>query len=192
VHSDLAIDYARGLETLAGQALEEIIRVIRDEMPNAWLTRYRRMCEGSTGVHAITVDAFDYLFDYCSDLPEVNREDRVVVAYGLSRSAHGRRNASRMRGWPGSDERGDRGHFVAHAAGGPLDLNLFHQDPLLNRGWSAEGKRYRDMERYVAEHEGTFFFSRPIYADTTARPAELEFGILMPEGRMWVELFANG
>ena len=80
---------------------------------------------------------------------------------------------------------------MAHSAGGRLDINLFHQDARLNRGWSPEGRRYRAMEKYCAEHEGTFFFSRPIYADTTARPSEIEFGVLRSDLTFWIELFEN-
>ena len=47
------------------------------------------------------------------------------------------------------------------------------------------------MERYCAENEGTFFFSRLIYTDATARPAEIESGILKPDGTLWVEVFEN-
>jgi hypothetical protein len=192
-----AIDYTRGLQTLEGETFEEVIRIIRSDMPHAWSERYRRMCEGPTNVLAVTASGFEYLFDFCSELidagelPEDGREDRLVVAYGLSRAPDHKRNASRIRGFPGSDDRGDRGHFAAHAAGGGLDINVFHQDAKLNRGWSVEGKQYREMERYCADHEGTFFFSRPIYADRTARPSHLEFGILLPGPSFWVELFAN-
>lgn len=99
---------------------------------------------------------------------------RVATGYAgrsNSRSVRGvdersrTRDASRIRGFPGSDERRDRGHFLAHASGGGLDINLFHQNALLNRGWSPEGRRYRQMEQYAARHEGTLFFSRPIYED---------------------------
>lgn len=47
------------------------------------------------------------------------------------------------------------------------------------------------MERYCAKHPETFFFSRTIYDDATARPAQLEFGLLTPERTLDVELFEN-
>ena len=184
------IDYDRGLRAHAGAPLERMIEIMRADLPEAWLLRYRRMCDGPTNVHAITAGALEYLFDYCTELA-VEREDRVVVAFGSSVASSGPRNASRIRGWPGSDDRGDRGHFIAHAAGGALDINLFHQDAALNRGWSPQGKRYREMEQYCAEHPGVFCFSRPIYTDTTARPVEIEFGVLKEDGTLWVEVFAN-
>jgi hypothetical protein len=182
MNPDFAVDYTRGLATLTDRSLDEIIAAMRDELPDAWIERYKRMCSGPTNVFGITVDAFDYLFDHATEIVD-DRDDRLVVAYGVSRAAEGKRNASRIRG--------DRGHFIAHAAGGGLDINLFHQDARLNRGWSPEGRIYRTMERYVAEHDGTFFFSRPIYSDATARPELIEFGILRPDVTLWVEVFDN-
>lgn len=193
MRSELRIDYAAGLRSLVGRPLEEIIEIIREEMPSAWLARYARMCEGPTNVLEVPLKTFTYLYDFCTELelPQASREDRVVVAYGFSQSADTRRDASRLKGFPGSDDRGDRGHLAAHAAGGGLDINVFHQDAYLNRGWSPQGKRYRAMERYCAENEGAFFFSRLIYTDATARPAEIEFGILKPDGTFWVDVFDN-
>jgi hypothetical protein len=60
-------------------------------------------------------------YDFCTELVEKGelppgaREDRAVVAYGYSRTASTKRDASRIKGFPGSDERGDRGHLAAHA-----------------------------------------------------------------------------
>lgn len=188
-----AIDYVRGLRSIADESYDSIVAIIREEMPQAWFARYERMCERPTNVLAMTVHGFDYLFDYVSDPAAAiaDAEDRLVVAFGVSLPAAGKRPKSRIAGFPGSDTRGDRGHFAAHAAGGGSDINLFHQAAALNRGWSAEGRVYRDMERYCAAHAGTFFFSRPIYTDATARPAEIEFGVLRQERTFWVETFDN-
>jgi len=197
VRHELEIDYAAGMRALDGAPIETIIQMIRAEMPQAWLARYHRMCEGPTNVLRVTFANFEYLFDFCTELIDVgqlrpgSREDRTVAAYGISQSNTGKRDSARMRGFPGSDERGDRGHLVAHAAGGGPDINVFHQEAYLNRGWSPQGKQYRQMERYCSSHAGTFFFSRLIYADATARPDEIEFGILMTDGTLWVEVFTN-
>lgn len=174
-----------------------MVVAVRDEMPQAWLARYQKMCDGPTNVLKVSAAGFDYLYDYCSDLIDQGelaadaREDRAVAAFGLSQPPKRGRDASRIKGFPASDDRGDRGHFISHAAGGGLDINLFHQDARFNRGWSPEGKRYRAMERYCAGHEGTFFFSRPLYGDRSARPVEIELGILLPELSFWVEVFQN-
>ena len=166
-------------------------RQVKDEQtPQIWLERYREMCDGDVNVLVIDLAGFSYLFDYCSEIG-AQREDRLVAAYGHSRAPARKRDASRMRGFPASDERGDRGHFIAHQSGGALDINLFHQDAPLNRGRSAQGRRYRAMERHCARHPGTFFFVRPIYADGTARPSQIEFGIQRADGSFWIELFDN-
>lgn len=197
MNDQFLVDYAAGLRTLVGASYERIVSVIRAELPEAWITRYHRMCTGPTNVLEVSLRDFSYLFDFCAELVEARelpvgaRADRAVVAYGIARSTSEKRDASRIRGFPGSDGRGDRGHLVAHAVGGGLDINVFHQDAYLNRGWSAQGKRYREMERYCSENEGTFFFSRLIYTDETARPSEIEFGILMRDTSLWLEVFDN-
>jgi hypothetical protein len=68
-----------------------------------------------------------------------------------------------------------------------MDMNLFPQRRDLNRGWSAQGKRYRAMERHLAAHPGTFFYHRPIYTDDTWVPAELELAILRPDNEWWID-----
>jgi len=197
MRSELRIDYVAGLETLSGHSLEDIIRVMRTELPHAWLNRYHAMCKGPANVLEVTLGDFSYLYDFCTelihngDLPQGAREDRAVVAYGRSRATPTKRDRARIAGFPSSDERGDRGHLVAHSAGGGLDINIFHQNAYLNRGWSHEGKRYREMERYCAAHGGTFFFSRLIYADATSRPVEIELGVMKPDRTLWVEVFEN-
>ena len=193
-----AIDYERGLATLGGSDYETLVTEMRDGLPHAWLSRYERMCVGPTNVLVVPAEGFEYLFDYSAELiargllPESpGREDRVVAAFGRSLHAGAARPASRIAGFPGSDDRGDRGHFLAHAAGGGVDINLFHQELRFNRGRSSQGKVYRRMERYCAEHPGTFCFSRPVYTDEGARPAEIEFGVLRSDGTLWVEVFDN-
>ena len=198
MNSALAIDYGGWFSTLADERAEMIARAFGEHFLAAWIDRYHRMCDGPTNVLEVPLKGFIYLFDFCSELidagelPADAREDRTLGAYGLSQNAAASRDTLRIRGFPGSDERGDRGHLAAHASGGGLDINVFHQDTYLNRGWSPAGKRYREMERYCAQHPGTFFFSRLIYGDATARPAEIEFGILTGDRALWTEVFANG
>ena len=85
----------------------------------------------------------------------------------------------------------DKGHFIAHAIGGGLDMNVFSQARDLNRGISEQGKVYRLMERYCYENAGTFCFSRPVYDDATSIPRWVEFGLLRDDGSLWVEVFEN-
>ena len=75
----------------------------------------------------------------------------------------------------------DIGHFLPHSAGGPPDINFFIQERRLNRGWSAQGKRYRWLENMVFSHPGTYFFVRPVYGDLSSIPMYLEWGALLDE-----------
>jgi hypothetical protein len=119
------------------------------------------------------------LFDAAPTLVE-NRlgpgEDRLVAAWGCSRLPAGKRDRGRLARflpspplWSGSGR--DRGHFIAHAAGGDTDLNLFPQVAALNRGHTEEGKRWREMERYAAARPGTPLLVRPVYDSADWTPA---------------------
>lgn len=153
---------------------------------------------GAAGIDAeiveVTLGLAVYLFDLTLE--------RVVVAYGLSQPPAKGRDTSRMRGFPdvgrsfaarlgAAAPAADKGHFLAHAAGGELDMNLFPQRRDLNRGWSKEGKLYRRLERRIAGWPGTFHFHRPLYGDESWLPWRLELGVLLDDGEWWVERFAN-
>lgn len=133
---------------------------------------------------------------------QADRYERVVLAYGISTKPTTGRDASRMRRFPdvnvgvranlgGSSFDADRGHFLSHASGGALDINLFPQRRELNRGWSAEGKTFRRMEACVAARPGTFHFHRAFYDDDTWIPDRLQYGVLTDDHSWWVENFAN-
>ena len=47
------------------------------------------------------------------------------------------------------------------------------------------------MEVFCAKNMGMLCFSRPIYGDETSKPVEIEFGLIKPEGDLWVEVFDN-
>jgi hypothetical protein len=72
--------------------------------------------------------------------------------------------------------------MVAHAARGTFGPNMFPQDRELNRGWSVEGRRYRALEREIANTPGTFFFCCLLYADDTDCPAAVELGVFVATG----------
>jgi hypothetical protein len=72
--------------------------------------------------------------------------------------------------------------MVAHAAGGTFGPNMFAQDRELNRGWSLEGRRYRALEREIANTPGTFSFCCLLYADDTDFLTAIELGVLRPDG----------
>jgi hypothetical protein len=176
----------------AGRPIPEGLATWEDRLDD-WCADYRGAGD-SAEIVEIKLGSFVFLFDLV--------DERVVIAYGMSNPEKRRRDASRMKGFPNvnagvravlGDQAfpADKGHFLNHASGGQLDMNLFPQKRDLNRGWSEEGKRYRRMERYVAEHEGAFFYHRPIYVDDTWIPGELDYGVLMDDRQWWVDKFHN-
>ena len=71
--------------------------------------------------------------------------------------------------------------MVAHAARGTFGPNMFPQDRELNRGWSEAGRRYRALEREIANTPGAFFCCL-LYADDTDFPAAVELGVFVATG----------
>ena len=164
-----------------------------DEKGDGWCDEYEAAFPGAI-LSEINLDFAIFLFDHTFE--------RVILAYALSVEQLLKRDASRMRGFPNVNASvrqvlgekafaADKGHFLGHASGGILDINLFPQRRELNRGWSPEGKRFRSMERYVAEHPGTFFYHRPIYDDDSWIPESLEYGVLFKNISWWVDKFKN-
>jgi hypothetical protein len=164
-----------------------------EERVSAWCDEYDGKFRGAQ-LSETTLDCAVFVFDHLFE--------RVTLAYAVSVEQLMKRDAGRMRGFPDpnvSAERilgakafsADKGHFLGHASGGELDINLFPQRRELNRGWSEEGKEFRRMERYVAQHLGTFFYHRPIYDDETWVPRLLEYGVLEEDVRWEVKTFAN-
>lgn len=199
-----AIEYDVILHECGEEDAEGVAAYLMEALPDEWCDAYRRMTPTPTNVFQVSDHGFQFLFDLACELvhkgevaEEEAVEDRVVAAFGLSQAASHGRDASRMRGFLGGGleptEAGptDKGHFIGHAQGGGLDINLFPQLRDVNRGWSERGKVYREMERYCAEHPGTFCFSRPIYADGSWRPTAIEYGVLTGPRTLWVERFEN-
>lgn len=83
------------------------------------------------------------------------------------------------------------GYFIDYEALLGAARERSAQERRLNRGWSPQGKVYRQMERLCYEQGGTFCFSRPIYTDVTNVPRWIEFGVLKTIEALWVEVFEN-
>lgn len=164
-----------------------------EKQSEIWCNEYRASFQQAE-ILEINLDLGVFLFDYSTE--------RVILAYALSTTPLEKRDTSRMQGFPNPNISvakimrqdtffADKGHFLSHASGGKLDINIFPQRRELNRGWSEEGKQFRKMERYVAKHTGTFFYHRPIYNDETWIPDDLEYGVLRDDNKWWVEKFSN-
>lgn len=175
-----------------------------------WKDRVADWCDeytarfGGAELSETNLDFAVYIFDHTLE--------RVVLAYAVSVEQLKKRDSSRMQGFLRGKKTeetfrqsvqrtlndnnfiADKGHFLGHASGGILDINLFPQRKELNEGHSEEGKLFRKMERYVEEHPGTFFYHRPIYDDETWIPQLLNYGVLEKVRHgwsWWEESFTN-
>jgi len=184
-------------------ALSELFKKADRPMPSGlvdWENRVACWCGGyiadfpQAELSEINLDLAVFIFDHSAK--------RVIIAYALSVEQLMKRDSSRMQGFPNVNVsvrkvtgenafNADKGHFLGHASGGILDINLFPQCRELNRGWSPEGKRFRKMEHHVAKHPGTFFYNRATYDDETWIPHCLKYGVLCGDTRWWVDTFKN-
>src|SRR5690349_4224907 len=117
-----------------------------ERLVNAWSGAYLAAVDGADDL--VLVDpgnGFTYLFDRAGALrpTPAMQAPRVIGVWGRSRPVTSSRDRARMRGHPrpsrGED---DRGHLVSCAAGGGYDINLVPMDAALNRGSSADGRRF--------------------------------------------------
>jgi DNA/RNA non-specific endonuclease len=171
--------------------------VVRELLVDRWAAEYAAVTSWVPEIVEIELGTFVYLFDAAptSSGADGGGDDRVVVVWGVSSTPAARRDRGRLAGfipvpgsWSGRDR--DRGHLIAHALGGGLDLNLVPQSSALNRGRSSEGRRWRALEREAAASPGAPLFVRPIYGDATWAPSEFEYG-LVRGGGLHVERFQN-
>jgi hypothetical protein len=80
-------------------------------------------------------------------------------------------------------------HAQGGREGGP---NCFLQAPRVNRRLSPLGSLWRDIEAYLAAHEGLFCFVRLAYPDraSTDVRAQLEYGVVA-ENQFRTVIFPN-
>ncbi|HEV2695010.1 MAG TPA: hypothetical protein VG347_19100 [Verrucomicrobiae bacterium] len=199
-------DYDSVLKLFGSVPKEAMIQFASEKLPQFWRDAYNQTTLRTTDLVFIQHKTFQYLYDL---FPVLQREDegsndtadiepRVVVAFGCSSPQELARDDYRLKGWVGKTEKAfgkhwDKGHFIAHSLGDAVDgveANVFVQRRDLNRGWSEEGKLFREMESFCVSNPGTFCFCRPLYADQSAKPAFIEFGILKGDD-FWVEIFDN-
>ena len=197
------IDYRRLRKDASAGSIWDLIAHLRSRFPAQWQRVYAATATHVPNIAQVEYGTFDYICDSYSSVEALGEvafdqrvRDRVVGVLGISLPMRGRRRGSMPKGWVEHPEEidssgRDKGHFIAHAIGGGLDMNVFSQARDLNRGISEQGKVYRLMERYCYENAGTFCFSRPVYEDATSVPRWLEFGLLREDGSLWVEVFEN-
>ena len=201
--SHYAVDYEALLSDARAEGETNAAMILREQVLFKWRDLYAATVMHVTNIVRIQFRTFEYIFDHYSELEAKGEvpydqtiQDRVVGVIGTSAQAEEKRYAGRLWGWAAPTEEflgteRDRGHFMAHCIGGGLDVNVFSQERRLNRGWSLQGKIYRQMETYCYDQPGTFCFSRPVYADGSSVPRWLEFGLLKTDQTLWVEVFDN-
>jgi hypothetical protein len=182
------VNYAGVMATLKGKPLPQVVEGLVDALPQLWCDAYEAMPGSGSDIVAVDQGGFTYLFDLVAE--------RVVVAYGLSAPNPAKRDSSRMQGFLGkiSDRfkgRGDKGHIMSHRQGGGMDINLFPQRADVNRGRSAAGKIYRELERCCSTNPGSLCFSRLIYTTPDWVPDEIEYGVLYNPQQFRIERFTN-
>jgi hypothetical protein len=191
----LEIDYP---DLLADRALEPSgwSAVVAAVLVPVWLAAYRGTTIWDSEVIEVVQGGLVYLFDAAPTLHRLDAgDDRVVAVWGLSSAPTSARDGGRLAGflagrsrWSG--RKTDRGHLVAHSAGGGLDMNLVPQAAAVNRGRGEQGKRWRAIERHIATHPGTPLFVRPTYHDGTWVPIGFDYGLVV-KGVLRVERFTN-
>lgn len=184
------IDYLAIVEPLlaTGRGSE----VLAGALSDAWSDVYRAGTP-TANLYEFGPEPWTFLFDFSSETG-APQWDRTVAAWGLSTPGKRPRDESYQRRYPSPNGRAerplDKGHMVPHQVGGMHGQNIFPQDRDLNRGWSADGRRYRALEREVGRAPGIFFFHRLVYIDQTDFPGWVELGVLRDTG-LHVERFQN-
>ena len=200
------IDYA-DLVLQVGESVEILQNYMHHKLASIWRDIYLAQFPNVSEVQVIEIGAASYLYDCTwseAQIPsspiEVIPDDRVVAVHGISRAAPKPRNKSRMAGTPRGGlgivlaelkDSFERGHYVARSFGGGEDINLFPQWKPINQGLSEAGKIFRKMERYCEMNNGTHFFLRPFYHGISDHPAAVEFGIVMSDASLWINIFPN-
>lgn len=177
---------------------QDLFEIFWNEICHEWSREYQAKFPHYGEITLSHYHAFAFTIDHEVSAGPETPETRVIGFFGISNNDIDTKNRRRIRDyWSMKDlseligKPYDRGHYMAHGFGGPIDVNIFPQRRDVNRPWSPEGKRYSAMERYVRNNPGTFVFSRPIYKDLTICPHELEYGYFEKDFKMVTEIFPN-
>jgi hypothetical protein len=197
------IDYAALLDAAPGTAYDDLAERSAEILPPLWQKAYRKMAQSPTSIHPIAHNGFHLLFDRASELVardvipgERAVEDRILVAYGRSSAGHstGRNIAHHKLLGDAAVQFGEgqsRPYLPGSVLGGSFDISLYPQHRDLDSERSSDGRAYRAMAKYCAEHPKTFCFSRLIYTSRSWCPTAIEHGLLRRDGSFWIRRFRN-
>lgn len=192
------MDYNQIISKYSVTSSQELFDIFWNDICHRWTEEYQLKFPHYGEITLSHYHAFAFTIDHEVNAGPETPETRVVSFFGISNKDIDTKNRRRMRDyWSMADlselfgKPYDRGHYMAHGFGGPIDVNIFPQRRDINRPWSAEGKRYCAMERYVRNNPGTFVFSRPIFNDLTICPHYLEYGYFDSEFKLVTETFPN-
>lgn len=123
------------------------------------------------------------------------RESRTVAGWTRVPTSAEPRDASRQRRYPIAPDlaaRGfERGHLIARATGGGLDVNLFPQAWQVNQGRSEEGRRFRSLERLAAANPGALQLTRLLWTDESNMPTYVHLLVALTDGSVVQDVFGN-
>ncbi len=203
----MAIDYQNMIRENNVTSLDELTLLFDGKISDQWVKEYdaQGFSNKTSDVTIQTFFKYTFIYDFTGD-PALQGIDgcsipdsRVIGVFGISTGEINLGNRAMMRKYVGLASKAyscfggdfDKGHFIAHYSGGPIDINLFPHRRDINRGWSREGKRYREMENFVGKNPGVFVFSRPVYKDFSCCPYSLEYGYCDKDLNFTVEQFSN-
>lgn len=124
----------------------------------------------------------DFWYDTSDD--SSGRESRTVAGWTRIPDTVQPRDVKRQRGYPlppALTARGfERGHVIARASGGGLDVNLFPQAWQINQGRGLEGREFRRLERLAAASPGALQVTRLLWTDDTNIPTYVHVVVAVP------------
>jgi hypothetical protein len=183
-HESQAIDYSAAARRIVeGTPAVEVIGDLVDDAASC----YRAAFGGDRELVTVEPgDGFNYLFDATLDAPADEPPPRVIAGWGQTRRPTGKRDRRFLAGFPLSPSQvsTDRGHLIACSAGGGdgFGINLIPQERALNRGHSAQGRKWRTLERLAAASPGIPVLVRAVYGPPTDTPSKLEYVVVTSDG----------
>ncbi len=135
----------------------------------------------------------DFWYDTSDD--SSGRESRTVAGWTRIPDTVQPRDVKRQRGYPlppALTARGfERGHVIARASGGGLDVNLFPQAWQINQGRGLEGREFRRLERLAAASPGALQVTRLLWTDDTNIPTYVHVVVAVPGREVVQGVFTN-